>query len=111
MLNTWLRALHVVADTSSMASAFFKAAESSAHAASALVSASEIENREEGRHRVTLQGTPQQAGRDYEVELANRYGGKVQPGSGSGVKAKLDWRLGNLLASVKHTTHRSYRLT
>src|SRR4051794_28531810 len=58
-----------------------------------------------------LQSTPQQQGRDYESELADRYGGKVQPGSGATPRFKLDWRLGSLLASVKKTTHRSYRLT
>ena len=55
--------------------------------------------------------TPQQQGRDYESELAARYGGKVQPASGATPRWKLDWKLGNLLASVKKTTHRSYRLT
>lgn len=50
-------------------------------------------------------------GRDYEGDLANRYGGKVQPGSGSTPRAKLDWKLGSLLVSVKKTTHSSYRLT
>lgn len=55
--------------------------------------------------------TPQQQGRDYEAELATRYGGKPQPASGAGPRFKLDWKLGGLLASVKKTTHRSYRLT
>jgi hypothetical protein len=55
--------------------------------------------------------TPQQAGRDYEAELAARYGGKAQPGSGAGDHFKLDWKLGSLLFSAKHTQNESYRLT
>jgi hypothetical protein len=55
--------------------------------------------------------TPQQDGRDYESELAARYGGKAQPGSGAGHRFKLDLKLGSLLFSVKHTRHESYRLT
>jgi len=55
--------------------------------------------------------TPQEQGRDYESDLAARYGGQVQPGSGSTPRFKLDWRLGRLLVSVKRTTHESYRLT
>lgn len=55
--------------------------------------------------------TPQQEGRDYEVELAARYGGEVQPGSGSTPRFKLDLKLGSLLISAKHTRHESYRLT
>lgn len=55
--------------------------------------------------------TPQQKGRNHEVELASRYGGKLQPGSGSGVRYKLDWKLGELLVEVKTTIHESYRLT
>jgi hypothetical protein len=55
--------------------------------------------------------TPQQDGRDYETELAARYGGKVQPGSGAGHRFKLDWKLGSLLVSAKRTLHESYRLT
>lgn len=58
-----------------------------------------------------IQRTPQQQGRDYEHELAARLGGKAQPASGAGPRFKLDWKLGSLLASVKKTTHRSYRLT
>lgn len=55
--------------------------------------------------------TPQEQGRDYEAELADRYGGSAQPGSGAGHRFKLDWRLGSLLFSAKHTRHESYRLT
>jgi hypothetical protein len=55
--------------------------------------------------------TPQQEGRDYESELAERYGSKAQPGSGASPRFKLDWKLGGLLFSVKRTTHESYRLT
>lgn len=55
--------------------------------------------------------TPQQEGRDYEAELAERYGGKAQPGSGAGPRFKLDLKLGSLLFSAKHTSHESYRLT
>lgn len=58
-----------------------------------------------------MKRTPQEQGRDYEAELAARYGGRAQPASGAGPRYKLDWRLGRLLASVKRTTHRSYRLT
>jgi hypothetical protein len=54
--------------------------------------------------------TPQQAGRDYEVELAASVGGEPQPGSGAGDRYKLDLKLGSLLFSVKHTTHESYSL-
>jgi hypothetical protein len=54
--------------------------------------------------------TPQQQGRDYEAELANRYGGKAQPGSGATPRFKLDLKLGSLLFSAKHTEHESYRL-
>jgi hypothetical protein len=57
------------------------------------------------------QRTLQQAGRDYEAELPARYGGHRQPASGAGPKWKLDWKLGSLLASVKKTKHRSYRIT
>jgi len=53
----------------------------------------------------------QQEGRDYEGELAERLGGKVQPGSGSTPLYKLDLKLGSVLFSVKHTRHQSYRLT
>lgn len=55
--------------------------------------------------------TPQQAGRDYEADSADRYGGKAQPASGATPRAKLDWKLGQLLVSSKMTTHSSYRLT
>lgn len=55
--------------------------------------------------------TPQQAGRDYELELAERLGGRPQPNSGAGPRWKLDLKLGSLLFSAKHTTHASYRLT
>jgi hypothetical protein len=58
-----------------------------------------------------IKRTPQQAGRDYEQELAARYGGKAQPGSGATPRFKLDWALNGLLVSAKRTTHRSYRLT
>jgi hypothetical protein len=57
-----------------------------------------------------VKGTPQQQGRDYEAELADRYGGKAQPGSGATPRFKLDWKLGGLLVSAKHTEHESYRL-
>jgi hypothetical protein len=55
--------------------------------------------------------TPQEQGRDYEAELAARYGAMQQPNSGAGPKYKLDCKLGSLLFSAKHTTHESYRLT
>jgi hypothetical protein len=56
--------------------------------------------------------TPQQLGRDYEPLFAKKYGGKVQPASGATPRFKLDWRLGvTLIASLKKTKHRSYRLT
>jgi len=55
--------------------------------------------------------TPQQAGRDYEGDLAARLGGEVQPASGATSLYKLDLKLGVLLFSAKHTKHRSYRLT
>ena len=55
--------------------------------------------------------TPQQEGRDYEEELAARYGGRAQPGSGAGHRFKLDCKLGPLLISAKKTIHASYRLT
>jgi hypothetical protein len=55
--------------------------------------------------------SPQQLGRDYEAELAARVGGKAQPASGAGPKWKLDWRLGSILFSVKHTLAKSYRLS
>ena len=55
--------------------------------------------------------TPQQLGRDYEEDFARRVGGKPQPNSGAGPRYKLDWKMGSLLASLKHTVHRSYRLT
>jgi hypothetical protein len=55
--------------------------------------------------------TPQQLGLDYEEDFAKRYGGSAQPRSGAGPKYKLDWKLGSLLASLKHTMHESYRLT
>jgi len=55
--------------------------------------------------------TPQQDGRDYEHELAARYGGKAQPGSGAGDRYKLDCKIGSLLFSAKHTRAESYRLT
>lgn len=55
--------------------------------------------------------TPQQQGRDYEAELAARYGGTTQPASGAGPLRKLDVRIGGMLVSAKRTTHRSYRLT
>jgi hypothetical protein len=58
-----------------------------------------------------IQRTPQEQGRDYEHELAARYGGKAQPASGATPLFKLDWKLGNLLVSVKKTVHRSFRLT
>jgi hypothetical protein len=54
--------------------------------------------------------TPQQQGRDYEAELADRLGGKAQPASGAGPRWKLDLKLGSLLFSAKHTEHESYRL-
>jgi hypothetical protein len=55
--------------------------------------------------------TPQQAGRDYDSELAARYGGRAQPGSGAGDRAKLDCKIGDLLIEGKRTQHESYRLT
>lgn len=55
--------------------------------------------------------TPQQQGRDYETELAARYGATLQPASGAGHRFKLDCKLGALLFSAKRTTHASYRLT
>src|SRR4051794_24350323 len=58
-----------------------------------------------------IKATPQQLGRDYEHDLAKRYGGKAQPASGATPRFKLDWKLGSLLASLKHTLSRSYRLT
>jgi hypothetical protein len=57
-----------------------------------------------------LQSTPQQQGRDYESELAERVGGVAQPNSGAGPRYKLDLKLGSLLFSAKHTTHESYSL-
>ena len=54
--------------------------------------------------------TPQQEGRDYEAELAARYGGTPQPGSGAGHRYKLDWKLASVLFSVKHTIHESFTL-
>jgi hypothetical protein len=56
------------------------------------------------------QCTPQQAGRDYDSELAARYGGRAQPGSGAGDRFKLDCKLGELLIEGKRTSHESYRL-
>jgi hypothetical protein len=64
-----------------------------------------------GGTAMPLRRTPQEQGRAYEAELAARYGGRAQPGSGAGPRFKLDWKQGELLASVKHTTHESYRLT
>lgn len=58
-----------------------------------------------------IRRTPQQEGRDYERELADRYGATAQPNSGAGPRFKLDCKLGSLLFSAKHTTHSSYRLT
>lgn len=55
--------------------------------------------------------TPQQLGRDYEASFAKTYGGKAQPASGATPRYKLDWKSGGLLASLKRTIHRSYRLT
>jgi hypothetical protein len=55
--------------------------------------------------------TPQQAGRDYDSELAVRYGGRAQPGSGAGDRFKLECKLGDLLIEGKRTQHESYRLT
>jgi hypothetical protein len=55
--------------------------------------------------------TPQEAGRDYDSEIAARYGGRAQPGSGAGVRYKLDCKLGELLIEGKRTQHESYRLT
>lgn len=60
---------------------------------------------------LSSRSTPQQDGRDYEAELAARYGGKAQPGSGATPRFKLDLKLGSLLFSAKHTRHESYRLT
>jgi hypothetical protein len=60
---------------------------------------------------VPRQITPQERGRDYERELAARYGGRPQPASGATPLFKLDWKLGNLLVSAKRTMARSYRLT
>lgn len=54
--------------------------------------------------------TPQQQGRDYELELAERLGGRPQPNSGAGPRWKLDLKLGSLLFSAKHTVHESYGL-
>lgn len=55
--------------------------------------------------------TPQEQGRDYDSELADRYGGRAQPGSGSGPRHKLDCKVGGLLIEGKRTQHESYRLT
>jgi hypothetical protein len=55
--------------------------------------------------------TPQEQGRDYDAELAARYGGTAQPGSGAGPRYKLDCKLGELLIEGKRTQHESYRLT
>jgi hypothetical protein len=60
---------------------------------------------------MTRRRTPQQEGRDYDSELAARYGGRAQPGSGSGPLFKLDCRIGVLLVEGKRTRHESYRLT
>jgi hypothetical protein len=54
--------------------------------------------------------TPQQAGRDYELELVQRYGGTPQPASGATARYKLDWKLGKLLVSAKRTKHESFSL-
>jgi hypothetical protein len=61
--------------------------------------------------RSAQHATPQQAGRDYDSELAARYGGRAQPGSGAGSRFKLDCRIGDLLIEGKRTQHESYRLT
>jgi hypothetical protein len=55
--------------------------------------------------------TPQEQGRDYDSELAARYGGRAQPGSGAGPRCKLDCKVGGLLIEGKRTQHESYRLT
>lgn len=55
--------------------------------------------------------TPQQAGRDYDAELAARYGGRAQPQSGAGPLYKLDCKIGDLLIEGKRTPYESYRLT
>lgn len=55
--------------------------------------------------------SPQQLGRDYEASFSKTYGGKAQPASGATPRYKLDWRGCGLLASLKHTLHKSYRLT
>lgn len=58
-----------------------------------------------------MRRTPQQLGRDYDSELAARYGGRAQPGSGAGPRFKLDCKIGALLIEGKRTQHESYRLT
>jgi hypothetical protein len=60
---------------------------------------------------VGMKRTPQELGREYEQDFARRYGGAAQPASGATPRFKLDWKMGTLLASLKHTIHRSYRLT
>jgi len=55
--------------------------------------------------------TPQDDGRAYDHELAERYGGRAQPGSGAGPVFKLDCKIGELLIEGKRTSHESYRLT
>lgn len=55
--------------------------------------------------------SPQQKGRDYEAEIADRFGGEVVEGSGNQPFAKLDVSGQKILLSCKHTVHESYRLT
>lgn len=54
---------------------------------------------------------PQRRGRDWEREVAELVGGKLQPGSGNRVEAQLDVSGGLLLIEAKYTDAASFSLS
>lgn len=54
--------------------------------------------------------TPQQRGREFEIEFAHMFGGEPVPGSGSTPRFKLDVDQITILWSLKHTDDESIRL-
>lgn len=55
--------------------------------------------------------SPQQAGRGYEERFAERYGFRLMPASGATPRYKLDVGQVEVVASLKHTTKESFRIT
>jgi hypothetical protein len=62
-------------------------------------------------HHLPERRSPQQIGRDFEALWADRHGLRAQPGSGNLPAYPLDVGGAGILASLKHTIHRSFSVT